>query len=232
MTVISTWQTLPGWNQGLCCPRRPLYDCITGQAKGRQDKVDGMNTTCLLIKTTIGAAILAGAFFMTPVAQAQVYSSTDIAPPANPVYAQPSCPGDGYIWTPGYWAYIDGGSKWIAGAWVLAPYVGAVWTPGYWSYGPYGYFWNAGYWVGPGFARSGEDGFRGDRGANLGNRPNYSDININSAGIHNNLGPANMRGNQTAPASHTNYGDININSAGIHKNMRGSEAHGGGNGHR
>ena len=185
--------------------------------------------------------MLAGALFMAPGAQAQVYISTGIAPPAIPVYAQPLCPGDGYIWTPGYWAYIDGGYEWIDGAWVLAPYVGAVWTPGYWGYAPRGYFWNPGYWGGPGFARGGEDhgerdGFRGDRGANLGNRPNYGDININSAGIHNDMGPANMRGNENAPASRTNYGDININSAGIHNhmgpaNMRG-EARGGGNGHR
>ena len=27
-----------------------------------------------------------------------------VAPPAIPVYTQPICPGEGYIWTPGYWA--------------------------------------------------------------------------------------------------------------------------------
>src|SRR5580698_3999587 len=26
-------------------------------------------------------------------------------PPALPVYDQPACPGDGYVWTPGYWAW-------------------------------------------------------------------------------------------------------------------------------
>ena len=25
------------------------------------------------------------------------------APPPLPVYEQPICPGEGYIWTPGYW---------------------------------------------------------------------------------------------------------------------------------
>src|SRR5262249_10457129 len=34
--------------------------------------------------------------------------SIGIAPPVLPVYDQPLCPGPGYIWTPGYWAY--GGS--------------------------------------------------------------------------------------------------------------------------
>ena len=68
------------------------------------------------------------------------------APPAIPDYAQPPAPGDGYIWTPGYWAWTSDGYVWVNGAWVLAPYIGALWTPGYWGYGPYGYFWNVGYW--------------------------------------------------------------------------------------
>ena len=79
-------------------------------------------------------------------AQASVFVSVGIAPPAIPVYTQPLCPGDGYIWTPGYWAYGDAGYYWVDGAWVLAPYSGGLWTPGYWGYGPAGYFWNAGYW--------------------------------------------------------------------------------------
>ena len=29
------------------------------------------------------------------------------APPALPVYEQPICPGDGYLWTPGYWGWGD-----------------------------------------------------------------------------------------------------------------------------
>jgi len=47
-------------------------------------------------------------------------------PPPLPVYEQPICPGDGYLWTPGYWAYdydIDD-YYWVPGTWVLAPEVG------------------------------------------------------------------------------------------------------------
>ena len=40
---------------------------------------------------------------------AGVVISVGIAPPVLPVYVQPACPGDGYIWTPGYWAYGDDG---------------------------------------------------------------------------------------------------------------------------
>jgi WXXGXW repeat (2 copies) len=68
------------------------------------------------------------------------------APPAIPDYAQPEAPGDGYIWTPGYWAWTGEGYEWVNGAWVNAPYTGALWTPGYWGDGYNGYYWNAGYW--------------------------------------------------------------------------------------
>src|SRR5580692_122797 len=99
------------------------------------------------LRTILGAAILAGALFMAPAAaHARVFVSVGIAPPAMPVYTQPVAPGDGYIWTPGYWAWTDDGYQWVDGAWVLPPYTGALWTPGYWGYGTGGYLWNAGYW--------------------------------------------------------------------------------------
>jgi hypothetical protein len=72
-------------------------------------------------------------------------SGIEQAPPAIPDYQQPESPGDGYIWTPGYWAWTADGYEWVNGAWVAAPYTGALWTPGYWGYND-GYFWNTGYW--------------------------------------------------------------------------------------
>jgi len=72
--------------------------------------------------------------------------SVRIGPPALPVYAQPICPGPGYLWTPGYWAWNDdGGYYWVPGTWVVAP-VGLLWTPGYWGWGGGLYAWHAGYW--------------------------------------------------------------------------------------
>src|SRR5438309_10768072 len=41
-------------------------------------------------------------------AQVAVGISVQFGPPALPVYEQPLCPGDGYIWTPGYWAWDPG----------------------------------------------------------------------------------------------------------------------------
>jgi hypothetical protein len=79
-------------------------------------------------------------------AQIAVGISVHIGPPALPVYAQPICPGPGYFWTPGYWAWNDdGGYYWVPGTWVVAP-VGLLWTPGYWGWAGGLYVWNAGYW--------------------------------------------------------------------------------------
>jgi WXXGXW repeat (2 copies) len=77
--------------------------------------------------------------------RAAVAVSIITAPPPLPVYEQPLCPGPGYIWTPGYWAYA-GDYYWVPGTWVLPPVVGLVWTPGYWGYDGQRYVWNAGYW--------------------------------------------------------------------------------------
>jgi hypothetical protein len=72
--------------------------------------------------------------------------SVTIAPPVLPVYAQPPCPGDGYIWTPGYWASGPDGYYWVPGTWATPPTVGLLWTPGYWGWSEGVYVWNAGYW--------------------------------------------------------------------------------------
>jgi len=77
---------------------------------------------------------------------AGVSVSVTIAPPVLPVYEQPPCPGDGYIWTPGYWAYGPEGYYWVPGTWATPPTVGLLWTPGYWGWHEGGYLWNAGYW--------------------------------------------------------------------------------------
>jgi hypothetical protein len=73
--------------------------------------------------------------------------SVGIAPPPIPVYTQPVCPGPGYMWTPGYWAYDpENGYFWVPGTWVVAPAPGLLWTPGYWGWGGAAFIWHAGYW--------------------------------------------------------------------------------------
>jgi hypothetical protein len=106
-------------------------------------------------------------------ARAQVVISVAIAPPELPVYDQPVCPGDGYIWTPGYWAWDADGDDyyWVPGTWVEAPEVGFFWTPPYWGWGSSAFIFHEGYWgphigfyggINYGFGYFGE-GFEGGR---------------------------------------------------------------------
>jgi hypothetical protein len=77
---------------------------------------------------------------------AGVFVNITVAPPPLPVYAQPVCPGPGYMWVPGYWAWGDEGYYWVPGTWVMAPQPGLLWTPGYWGWERGAYLWHAGYW--------------------------------------------------------------------------------------
>ncbi len=67
-------------------------------------------------------------------------------PPPLPDYEQPPAPGDGYIWTPGYWAWGPNGYYWVPGAWVEPPYMDALWTPGYWGFYGGRYLFYPGHW--------------------------------------------------------------------------------------
>src|SRR5579864_6106558 len=89
--------------------------------------------------------VLMLAFPAASSAQISVGVAIHIGPPALPVYAQPICPGPGYLWTPGYWAYGAAGYYWVPGTWVLAPAPGLLWTPGYWGWAGGVYAWHAGY---------------------------------------------------------------------------------------
>jgi hypothetical protein len=97
----------------------------------------------LMIAAALALPVMA---ISTPQAHAGVFISVGFAPPVLPVYVQPAIPGDGYIWTPGYWAYGDAGYYWVPGVWVLAPRPGYLWTPPYWGYEGGFYGFHPGYW--------------------------------------------------------------------------------------
>lgn len=125
---------------------------------------------------------------------AQIGISVSFGPPALPVYEQPVCPGDGYLWTPGYWAYADdAGYYWVPGTWIEAPQVGYLWTPGYWGWGGSAFFFHEGYWgptvgfyggisYGFGYFGNGYEGGRWDHDHFYYNR---AVTNVNVAVIHN-----------------------------------------------
>src|SRR5713226_9983463 len=91
---------------------------------------------------------LAGMLALSGAAKAQVAIgiSVGFAPPEIPVYEQPICPGEGYLWTPGYWAWDGDDYYWVPGTWVLAPQPGFLWTPAYWAWGGRGYYFHEGHW--------------------------------------------------------------------------------------
>jgi hypothetical protein len=128
-------------------------------------------------------------------AQVAVGISVQFGPPALPVYEQPLCPGDGYIWTPGYWAWDPGDEDyyWVPGTWVEAPEVGFLWTPGYWGWERGAFFFHEGYWgphvgwyggisYGFGYFGHGYEGGRWDHDRFYYNR---SVTNVNITEVHN-----------------------------------------------
>jgi hypothetical protein len=133
-----------------------------------------------------------GIVFLSTPSFSQIGVSVSIAPPALPVYEQPMCPGDGYIWTPGYWAW-DGAYYWVSGDWVMAPEAGYLWTPGYWGWGGDGFMFNEGYWglsvgfyggidYGFGYFGRGYEGGRWDNGRFF---YNSTLNNVNRNSMHN-----------------------------------------------
>ena len=97
------------------------------------------------IRSLIFALVMLG----ISAAYAQVGISVTFAPPELPVYEQPLIPGEGYIWTPGYWAWSDddGDYYWVPGTWVMAPEPGLLWTPAYWGWEGNAYVFHEGYWA-------------------------------------------------------------------------------------
>src|SRR5882762_5242239 len=101
------------------------------------------------ILKSLGFLLLASTPLAMPAlsqAQIAIGVSVRVGPPVLPVYAQPICPGPGYIWTPGYWAHDEDDYYWVPGTWVMAPEPGLLWTPGYWGFSDGLYVWHGGYW--------------------------------------------------------------------------------------
>ena len=126
---------------------------------------------------------------------AEVGVMITIAPPPIPIYEQPVCPGDGYLWTPGYWAWDDGFDDyyWVPGTWILAPEVGFLWTPPYWAWNVDRFVFYDGFWgptvgfygginYGFGYFGVGFEGGRWDSGHFFYNR---AVLNVNVTEIHN-----------------------------------------------
>jgi hypothetical protein len=162
--------------------------------------------------------VLAGLLSVTlPFASsfAQVDISVNVAPPPLPVFEQPACPVEGYLWTPGYWGY-DADYYWVPGVWVAPPTVGVLWTPSWWGWNNGAYVFNQGYW-GPTVGFYGGinyghgywgDGYAGGHWS--GNRFSYNTAitNVNKSVIHNTYIDRNVM-NKQVNRSHTSFNGPN-----------------------
>jgi len=126
-------------------------------------------------------------------ASLEVGVSVRSAPPPLPAYKQPPCPIEGYLWTPGYWAYGDDGYYWVPGVWVSPPRHGYLWTPCYWGFDNGVYVFHHGYWgmhvgfyggINYGFGYGGT-GYCGGRWEGRVFRYNTAVVNVNTTVVRN-----------------------------------------------
>jgi WXXGXW repeat (2 copies) len=169
------------------------------------------NVRALLFALTMMFCMSAASF-----GQVAVGVSVNFGPPDLPVYEQPVCPGDDYIWTPGYWAWDGDDYYWVPGTWVLAPQPGFFWTPAYWYWGGSGFLFREGYWgpvvgfygginYGYGYFGHGYEGGRWDRGHFFYNR---SVNNVNVTVVHNVYNTTIVNRNETRVSYNGGNGGI------------------------
>ena len=164
----------------------------------------------------IRSLLLAGGTLLLSMASFAQVGAPTTAPPELPAYEQPICPGDGCIWTPGYWAWA-GEYYWVPGTWVMAPETGYLWTPGYWGWGGDGFMFNEGYWgmsvgfyggIDYGFGYFGH-GYEGGRWENGRFFYNTAANHVDANAIHN---VYNARGNETGNRVSYNGGSGGIDA--------------------
>jgi hypothetical protein len=157
-----------------------------------------------LLRPALIAALLATSAVVAPSGAAFAQSCTcagagvraERAPPPLPDYDQPPPPAEGYIWTPGYWAWNNVDYYWTPGTWVEPPHPGLLWTPGYWGFANGVYAFNPGYWAphvgfyggiayGFGYFGSGYQGGRWNNGVFFYNRAANNIANARVTNVYN-----------------------------------------------
>jgi len=164
----------------------------------------------ILLTSTLAVFILIGR-----AQKVGVSVTARIAPPALPVYTQPPCPVEGYMWTPGYWAYNIKTAEyyWVPGVWVAPRQPGLLWTPPYWGFAHGVYGFHPGYWgmhvgfyggVHYGFGYTGV-GFVGGRWAGKVFQYNTAVVNVNKTVVHNVYVDKTVIVNKNVPENHTSF---------------------------
>src|SRR6202795_4445597 len=168
-----TWSSVVRVARKSCLSIRAT--CSRGATPGKRRMIEQKGITMRIVSSIRSLLFALLLLAMSAASFAQIGISISFAPPELPVYEQPLCPGDGYLWTPGYWAYAEDDYYWVPGTWVMAPEVGFLWTPAYWGWGGNGYVFYDGYWgphvgfyggvsYGYGYYGEGYEGGRWDNG--------------------------------------------------------------------
>jgi hypothetical protein len=128
---------------------RSQRSAVTAEYFAAQQRPSFQPNATLTMKIKLSTVTLAALLFAgLPLASSSAYIgiSVGFAPPVIPIYEQPYCPGPGYIWAPGYWAWNGFDYYWVPGYWAYPPRIGFYWTPGYWGYSGGRYAFYDGYW--------------------------------------------------------------------------------------
>ncbi|MFT4152597.1 hypothetical protein [Parafilimonas sp.] len=147
-----------------------------------------------VFKKVLFTSIFMFCIFLVRAQGIEISVTAKIAPPPLPTYVQPPCPADGYIWTPGYWAFDEatGEYYWVPGVWVAPPAPDLLWTPPYWAFVNGVYDFYPGYWgtevgfyggINYGFGYFGV-GFSGGRWISNVFHYNTAVVNVNKTAVH------------------------------------------------
>jgi hypothetical protein len=150
------------------CTIRP-YPCTAAGTFNRQEQKElkAMKKAILVLLFLGCGTLFAGTHFSVGIGIGG-YGPVYAPAPPPPVYEQPPCPGEGYIWVDGYWNPLGGRYYWRPGYWRAPAYYGYRGGRAY-DYSPRGY--DRGYSY---RERGGYDRYdRGGRGWDRGNRGGY-----------------------------------------------------------
>jgi hypothetical protein len=186
----------------------------------------GAAVLAAILAAALAGCVVSPAYNPQPAAQLPpadegVAEQASEPPPPLPVYEQPPCPEEGYIWTPGLWRWGPEGYYWVPGTWVAPPQVGMLWTPGFWALAGPVYVFHAGHWgthvgyygginYGGGYGGS---GYGGGRWVNNRFQYNTAVSNVNVTNVHNTYVDKTVINNVTV--NRTSYTNTTVNNAAV-----------------
>ena len=92
----------------------------------------------------MAATLLSSAPAIPAFSQVGVYIGTP--PPPLRYEVDPPMPGQGFVWTDGYWNWVGTLYIWVPGRWQRPPYAGAYWSHPHYDHYDRGWVVHEGHW--------------------------------------------------------------------------------------